>query len=502
MKKRKTVLLTLFVSVVLFSLIAITYAFFGTTVSGNPNQSANLTAGTMKLTFADKTESFSGTLSLNESITKEFSITNKGSIDGKVTLNFVNLKNTYTLGSLVYGITQTTSGGETTSIVGTVDGSGNLVSGVNLPVNTSGTGIISVAVDNIQIPANASKNNEYTYKIIIKFQETGEDQTADLNATFYTEFGLEENYNKQIMAIYIPDTNEATGYRKTTNMTIPEGYMLDEEKTSNECDGGTFTWDKATRTYGVSATKPLKCDLYLKKASIATCLDGSGNEISCPSTFSIGDRIAIGDEVFRFIRYTSTSGSLNECGGESGTSTACGDATNGDIRALAEYNLYVGRYYTASSTYTDITKSSNPSEYGKQNSSAIGWQTGGGYPRIGTTPFSSADVKGTNYSSYTGSIVEDYVEEYVQYLSDEYDATVSGGLITKAELEYLECSSSSYSCSSSSYPWVYTTSYWSGSPYNTYSVWRVDSSGIFNDNFYSFASFGVRPVITISKSDI
>ena len=243
--------------------------------------------------------------------------------------------------------------------------------------------------------------------------------------------------------------------------------------------------------------------MYLEKEPpIVRCIDSNGDDMTCPSTLEVGQRIAIGDEVFRFIRYTSTSSNLNECGGESGTSTACADSTDGDIRALAEYNLYVGSHYTASGTYTDITKANNPNEYGKQNSSAKGWVSSG-YPYIGTTPFSSPGVRGTNYSSYSGSIVEDYVEEYVQYLSDEYDATVSGGLITKAELGNLGCSSSNATCSSSSYPWVYTTSYWSGSPGNGYNVWLVSSSGYFINYSYRYAdNYGVRPVITISASDI
>ena len=162
--------------------------------------------------------------------------------------------------------------------------------------------------------------------------------------------------------------------------------------------------------------------------------------------------------------------------------------------------MYVGHIYNSSGTKTgDIA--TTDTKYGKQDSTARGYVSGA--DRIGTTEFSSASVKGTNYSSYTGSIVEDYVEEYVEYLSNEYDATVSGGLITKAELESLGCTSSSNTCSSSTYPWVYTTSYWSGSPYNANLVWVVYSNAGFNGYNYSYASrFGVRPVITISASDI
>ena len=230
------------------------------------------------------------------------------------------------------------------------------------------------------------------------------------------------------------------------------------------------------------------------------CLDGSGNEISCPATFSVGDRIAIGDEVFRFIRYTSTSNKLNECGGETGTSTACGDATDGDIRALAEYNLYVGHIYDSNYNKTgDIA--TTDTKYGKQDSTARGWVDGASYFN-GTTEFSSASVKGTQYTSYRGSIVEDYVEEYVQYLSDEYDATVSGGLITKYEIMSLCNLTGSGTCANTN-PWVYTTSYWTGSPNATDDVWLVGSDASFDRRYcFNDAFYGVRPFITISASDI
>ena len=161
--------------------------------------------------------------------------------------------------------------------------------------------------------------------------------------------------------------------------------------------------------------------------------------------------------------------------------------------------MYVGHIYDSNYNKTgDIA--TTDTKYGKQDSTARGWVDGASYFN-GTTEFSSDSTKGINYSSYTGSIVEDYVEEYVQYLSDEYDATVSGGLITKAELENLGCSSSSYSCSSSSYPWIYTTSYWTGSPVDSNNVWRVDSNGFFSGGIYSAANNrGVRPFITISAS--
>ena len=314
------------------------------------------------------------------------------------------------------------------------------------------------------------------------------------------------NNSNNHMAIYVPNDN-GEGFQLSNLQKIPKGYRLNVEETNAHCsDGLTASWDDTTKTVSINATKSGGCNLYLEEEpKIVRCIDSNGNDMDCPQTLEIGQRIAIGDEVFRFIRYTSTSGNLNECGGETGTSTPCGDTTDGDIRALAEYNLYVGHIYTSISAYTEISKSDI--NYGKQNSTAIGYPINGSYPVYGTTAFSSKSVKGTNYSSYTGSILEDYVEEYVQYLSDTYDATVSGSLITYAELTNAslfncpETRSCPTTVNGKDTSWIYTTTYWTGSPSSTSIVWIVNSDSIFNTNVYNGDGFdGVRPVITIPAS--
>ena len=122
----------------------------------------------------------------------------------------------------------------------------------------------------------------------------------------------------------------------------------------------------------------------------------------------------------------------------------------------------------------------------------------------GTTAFSSSTQKGTNYNDYSGSIVEGYVNNYKNILESEYGVdVVEARLITKEELtsEEIGCSATSYSCTSSTYPWIYATTYWSGSAYGIGNVWYVVSKGYFN-NSYDYSNnnnFGVRPVIVISK---
>ena len=312
------------------------------------------------------------------------------------------------------------------------------------------------------------------------------------------------NNSNNHMAIYVPNDN-GEGFQLSNLQKIPEGYKLNVEETNVHCsDGLTARWDDTTKTVSINATKSGGCNLYLEKEpSNIRCIGSSGNVITCPTTFSLGDRITIGDEVFRFIRYTSTTAKLNECGGETGTSTACADSTDGDIRAIAEYNLYVGHIYNDNGDKIgDITASD--AKYGKQDTTARGVVDGA--DRIGTTEFSSASVKGTNYSSYTGSIVEDYVEEYVNFLSEEYNVNVKGGLITEAEL----VNKSLFNCSYSSCPatansrdtsWIYITSYWIESPYDSDFIYHIEQSGLFGADTNDVASlYGVRPVITISAS--
>ena len=75
--------------------------------------------------------------------------------------------------------------------------------------------------------------------------------------------------------------------------------------------------------------------------------------------------------------------------------------------------------------------------------------------------------------------------------------------ITKDELT----NSETFACveldmCSDKYPWIYSTSYWSGSANDAIDVWYVNSFGVFSSIKYCVndSIFGVRPVIIISKS--
>ena len=166
-----------------------------------------------------------------------------------------------------------------------------------------------------------------------------------------------------------------------------------------------------------------------------------------------------------------------------------------NVKLLSMYNLYVGGEYN--NGWTPYGSEAT----GKQDSTMLGYVSGQSISK-GTTAFSSDTQKGTNYSDYNGSIVEGYVNAYKDSLEgEEYGIdVVEARLITKEELEGLGCSSSSHSCSSAP-SWIYATCYWSGSANDTSRVWFVASDVDLGDSAYgNAASYGVRPVIIISKS--
>ena len=175
------------------------------------------------------------------------------------------------------------------------------------------------------------------------------------------------------------------------------------------------------------------------------------------------------------------------------------------VTMLAKYNLYAGikvididfeKYELKSETinYTLL----------RQNSDAIGYKGDNNvynFPWIGTIPFSNSTKHGTKETDYSGSIVEEYVNKYKNTIESFGINVVSARLITKEELvDIFGCNESERTCKDSSYPWIYSTTYWTQSAEDSSYVWSVYSKGSFVGSWYSEeVEMGVRPVIVISK---
>ena len=113
---------------------------------------------------------------------------------------------------------------------------------------------------------------------------------------------------------------------------------------------------------------------------------------------------------------------------------------------------------------------------------------------------------GTSYPANvfdSNSLLYEPVQNYKTYLKNTLGKTsIDVRLITNEELTSLGCNVSEETCKSAP-AWVYSVNYWSASADSYSSVWSVTSNGNFTRvSFDSSVTCGLRPVITISKSDI
>ena len=205
-----------------------------------------------------------------------------------------------------------------------------------------------------------------------------------------------------------------------------------------------------------------------------------------------------------------TNGSLDEIGtvvmiGKEAFYTI---GTEGDnVKLLALHNLYVGGK-------EDKYLSSDVIPYGDEATGMQDVRMNGYYSGMspgqlssGVTVFSSSSQKGTNYSDYTGSIIEGYVNNYKNKLEEIYEINViEAGVLSRNEVEtgIFNCASDLNLCKYK-YPWLFAPSYWTNTPSTTSPATKISMwlSTKFIEHNYDFDGLaGVRPVIVLPKSSI
>ena len=236
-----------------------------------------------------------------------------------------------------------------------------------------------------------------------------------------------------------------------------------------------------------------------------TSVSQGGNE----KTYSVGDEFCLENECFNVIKDNGST-----------------------ITALAKYNLLVGNTVVLDDNFNDTTSvipiSTSEEGYGLQNSIAANyeWDTENDHPKSrtmkGTIAFAEnknnlngywTDSKGNLLSKYgtkypvnvfdSNSLLYEPVQNYKTYLKNTLGKTsVDARLITYEELTSLGCNMNEDSCKSAP-SWVYSVNYWTAFADGAFSGLNVYSNGDFNvGNFNDSGLCGLRPVITISKSDI
>ncbi len=153
-----------------------TYAYFMTNLGREEKQELTITSGLLALIFEDNSDGINASLSLGESVTKEFKIRNTGTEDVTTNILFSNLLNTFLSESLSYTLEYRTSEEGKWTRVETV--------GKNVPLS-----VISSdrnLAKNLIIPAEET----YYYKLTITFNDLDINQNKDIDAIFASKFKI------------------------------------------------------------------------------------------------------------------------------------------------------------------------------------------------------------------------------------------------------------------------------------------------------------------------
>ena len=215
------------------------------------------------------------------------------------------------------------------------------------------------------------------------------------------------------------------------------------------------------------------------------------------------------------------------------------------VKALAKYNLLVGNTAVWNDDFSNTTSvipiSTLEDGYGLQNSIAgyVEWDSEG-YPINrtikGTIAFADgeeskresncSDPYGCYYGYWTDdtsnhNLLSKYgtkypanvfdsnsnlykpLENYKTYLRNTLGKTsITTKIMTYEDLISLGCNESEGTCKSAP-SFVYNTNYWTASASYNDHVWSVYSIGTFDINYFDHPGlFGLRPVITISKTEL
>ena len=250
-KRKNMIILTVCAITLMFASILGTYAYFMFNINNDSRQEIEVDTGTMRLRFADNDEGINAKLMLGESITKKFTLENTGTLDATVSIEWLDMINTYTEGSLTYTLSYSeTEDGEYTEIV----------SSTNVP--TSSTEFTSTLVPDITIPVGVT----YYYNLEVTLNNLNDvDQTEDLNANFFTKFIVSQpSTNRKYTLTIDPNggTIDGSSEIQTLSMNVGDTYELGTNDTTGyrkfegwRVSGYDSTLNDTTVTVGRSNVK-------------------------------------------------------------------------------------------------------------------------------------------------------------------------------------------------------------------------------------------------------
>ena len=193
----------------------------------------------------------------------------------------------------------------------------------------------------------------------------------------------------------------------------------------------------------------------------------SGSQENNFKTYSVGDEFCLENECFYVIKDNGTT-----------------------VDALAKQNVNTETYRQDSNA----------------NTLAFAEKTNGSYGYWTDSSGKLLSKYGTDYPVNvfdSNSLLYEPVQNYKTYLKNTLGKTsIDARLITYEELIGLGCDENEEICKSAP-SWVYSTNYWTAYAYSNSGFCFMNSNGNFGSVYFGYPGLiGLRPVITISKSDI
>ena len=349
-------------------------------------------------------------------------------------------------------------------------------------LNINGTAYLDAAKWGIKFEnlSSPTKIGSATTTGTAKIEETKAAEITDINVslsipgdkiTYTVDLVNEGTINAKIDKIEKTTLTEEQQKYLTFKVTykdgteVSEGDILSKEERKNLIITIEFIKDLTkddlpTSTNTISLSYKLN---FVQTDEKATNGSQGGNE----KTYAVGDEFCLENECFNVIKDNGTT-----------------------VDALAKQNVNTksNRQDTNANTLTFAKAKNNGKPYWEDDDGNLLSKYGTSYP---------ANVFDSNSNLYKP------LENYKTYLKNTLGKTsITAKLITYEDLISLGCSKDVYSCKSAP-SWVYSTRYWTASANVYLAVWFVDLDAEFGNHYFdSSGDCGLRPVITISKSDI
>jgi hypothetical protein len=371
-----------------------------------------------------------------------------------------------------------------------------------------------IAIPSVTSYINNSRKSAYvdTAKQIISgarnMVNDGKLEMFSTNTTYYipiscigTENGTKSPYG-DFQEAYVIVTYDGTNFTYYWVSRDETGQGVKDITSADNLKEESIISDIEPGDIQVTAVNPNKSNVLELNASCDSFGDGGNTTPSgianyngkTKDTVDVGDIVTIGTEEFYVIK----------------------PLTDGKLTLLSHYNLNVGSNKKAGATeglQDSEVKGyvSSGTKYGNLAFSSINYwsgKVGSGLDYTGSYCSGNTYTAGTecayvyydkNKNIDSANTISTYVDAYKEALIEMGQPIQEARLLRVEEAYELGCGNGAWNCNSAP-AFVKETSYWLGSAYSTYGLWRVYSDGnfSFSDDDYSYGlDCGVRPVIII-----